>query len=126
MPAPLSESSSAVEGVEGDDEWPFTGFSSSSSDEDDNPPNTGRPRRSTTRDDLLDDDHDVEHPQAATHALPNTPNTTPPTDAAGQARPSEEEEAPEADGSSPKKNRSGRPRYQMPYKPRRYKGRRSR
>ena len=131
-PAPSSESSSADEGMDGDDERPCTGFSSSSSSADDGEqpdhaalPRPARQRRLTsTRDDILDEpDHDG-HRGAGAHAPPNTPQTSPPTAAAQEAMPSEEDSPVEE--SSPKTNRSGRRRDQMPYKPRRYKGRRSR
>ena len=133
LPPPSSESSSE-ESRDGDgdadNEAAFHGFEASSSSEeaDDTPEGPRRPARqrrtTSTRDDLLDEaDHDGRQ-GARPHAPPNTPNTTPPTDAAQEAMPSEEE-AP-AQEFSPKTNQSGRRRDQMPYKPRRYKGRRSR
>ena len=122
----MSESSSAEshdDDGDRDDEL-CHGFSSTSSEEEYTQPGR-RHRMSSTRDDILDEERD-EHQEAQPHAPPNSPNNTPPTDAAQEARPSEEQDAAEAQGSSPKRNRSGRQRDQMPYKPRRYKGKRGR
>ena len=106
-----------------DDDRPVHGFSPPTTDsEEEAVPR--RLRKSTTREDFLDED-DHEGQQGATRAPPGIPTTTPPTDAAPEAMPSEEEGSGE-DGPSPKKTRSGKTRDQMPYKPRRYKGRRSR
>ena len=132
MPPPSSESSSEEsheDAGDGDDESSGSchGFSPSSEDEEEATDTARRLRLSSTRYDLLDQDHDNGYQEERPHAPPNTPTTTPPTDAARKAMPSEEE-APEEDDQepSPKKTRSGRIRPQMPYKPRRYKGRRSR